>query len=487
MINSSPVSRGRRAVLTSVLLSLILLATVWKTLSAQEVQPLPPDLSSSAKSVDSDRATPGEDLQYSILINNDGTEPANSVVMTDTLPLGVALITDSVSIEGGGIYTVANNAITWTGAVNNQAAIEITFNAHLTDTLQAGDWITNTAYISGTGSLITRSVGTEIYTDTSSIIHMPLFSYPSPPPPEPAFGATPRPNADNEWTLSWSVSDATYIDNYTVQEAQSEDFQDVNEIVTTETSQQFSHTASVDNTYYYRVRANGPGGTSDWSDVISVIGNYRDSFNDSSSGWRIARQDTDDVENYSYYDNGHFVLEIDGRWDYGIGSSLAFAPEGPYAIETRVRLGSPDNLHSYGLIFGGDWNGEECNGEEANLDNCFTHYYRLNIIWNGHPSQMVYALSRIERHDPGGNEGRGPTIIPYSTVNVNSPSGGYQTWRVEVYPNGDIELFVNGDKFDEVNDDNFVHEKHFGVFASTDEYLGSEPHFDYYAVTAIED
>lgn len=474
-----------RAILVSALITTLMLGTLWQTLNAQEIDPRPPDLTESSKVVNADQAAPGSLLLYTVVVDNQGADPALAVTMTDPLPNELTLITNSISLTGGGSYTYSQNVITWTGAVTNDFTVQLSFNAQLTDTLSDGDWITNTAYITGTGELITRSAGTQIYTDTSSVSFMPAVFKPFPFPPTPSFASVGNPNSDNEWTVSWQVNNDTYVDNYTLQESQSPDFSAPHTVNTPLTSHQFSHAISADNSYYYRVRANGPGGSGDWSETRMVVGNYRDDFRDASTGWDIRRQDTDDIENYSRYRDGNFILEIDGRWDYAIGSPVALAPETPYAIETRVRLESADNLNAYGIVFGGDWNGEECSTDH--MDNCFNHYYRLLAVWHGNAAgSMLVQLARIDRHDARENTGRGPDLVGWRDVDVAEPVDGYQVWRVEVEPNGRIRLFVNGEQFASVTDATYVDNPLFGVFAASDEYLGTEPWFDWYEVRALD-
>lgn len=477
--------RGRLLFLSAIL-STLLLATMWQGLSAQEIDPRPPDLTNSEKSVDAAEAQPGDTLRYTIEVSNEGTETAFPVTVTDALPTELHLITDSISLSGGGTYTYTGNVITWTGAVNVGVAVQLSFDAQLTDTLMADTWITNTAYITGTGELFTLSAGTMIVTDTETFIYMPYWSNPIPMPPTPSLAPVSGPSADNEWTLNWSVNDNTWVEGYTIEESHDPDFTDVTSYDASGGSRTFSHSASYLNTYYYRVRSYGAAGPSDWSQVRVITGNYRDDFKADYTGWTIRREDLDDTENYSRYQQGHFVLEIDGRWDYAIGGTTAMRPLGSYAIETSVRMEDADNLNSYGIIWGADWNGQECGPAPDVTDNCYNHYYRLNIIWFGNPTIMHMQLKRIDQHDPRTNSGRGPNLIPLREVTVNNPAEGYQVWRVEHHENGDIRILINGNLAATVNDDTYFAQRHFGVFASSDEYLGSEPWFDWYTVSTID-
>ena len=250
------------------------------------------------------------------------------------------------------------------------------------------------------------------------------------------------------------------------------------------TTYDFQKSISTENYFCYRVRALTANYYSNWSNVECVAGNYYDDFSSSSSGWDIRRQDTDDIENYNYYENGNYVLEIDGRWDYGLAAPLKPAPTPPYSIKTRVRLESADNLNSYGLIFGGDWNGQPC--PNADYSSCFNHYYRLNIVWFGSVEYMKLELKRIDYHDPNSNSGRGVELIPFSDIKVGSPTSGWKEWEVKVFPDGTIQVFLGDTLVGQAVDATYVNDyPYFGVFASSNEYLGAEPWFDWYSVEML--
>ncbi|MCP4425995.1 MAG: DUF11 domain-containing protein [Chloroflexi bacterium] len=467
---------------TGLALALFLTLVIVQALTAN---PLDANLDNSSKDVSNTQASPGQSVNYTIVISNSGDLPASNVFMTDTLPAEVTLqgslqvYTDNVWLDS---YGSANGIITWTGSLGPQGFATITFQADLTDTLQAGDMVTNTAVISGAGSLITRSALTSIITETT--LYFPVIFFPV---PAPVLNAVPRPNTSNEWTVSWSEA-VSNVTSYQLQEDDSADFSSPTtyDDMGTNLSRGFSHSASANNKYCYRVRALVNSQSSDWSNVNCIIGKYRDNFSDSSTGWAMRRQDTDSVINQTYYRNGHLVLEMDSSYDYQLSSPMKEAPALPYRIESRVKLVGVDNLHSYGFVFGGDWNGEQC--PKSDYSSCFNHYYRLNIVWSGNDDELEYSLKRIDYHEtgPGGdNSGRGESLFGTKRVSVNSPSEGYQTWAIEVYPSGLIKVFVNGKLLREKIDTKYINSPYFGVFSSTDEYTGLEAEFDWYEVNLL--
>jgi uncharacterized repeat protein (TIGR01451 family) len=297
-----------------------------------------------------------------------------------------------------------------------------------------------------------------------------------------------RPDPNNAWQVSWT-NGGSGVTTYELQESHDPAFSSpVIYDVDSTLNYNFQHSLSPNNFYCYRARAAVFGHLGLWSNVECVRGGYRDDFTDTSTNWAIRRQDTDDVDNHSYYQeqdgDNYFVLEIDGRWDYALASPLRPAPEPPYMIEARVRLNEPDNLNTYGFVFGGDWNGTSPCPNPTYTD-CFNHYYRLMFLWFGHQHDLRLQLKRIDSHTPGNNTGKGKTLIDFEGVNVGSPPEGFKIWRIQVGADGLIEIFIDDRKVAQFVDDTYVNNPYFGVFAATDEYLGAEPWYDWYKVTPL--
>jgi uncharacterized repeat protein (TIGR01451 family) len=472
-------ARGIR-LLAVGLISALMLVVMAQALAAQESVAGPADLTGSSKGVSLESAEPGDQLHYSIVISNSGDELAAYVVMTDDLPSELTLLTPTVTIEGGGLSGISDGVITWTGGVNVGYPIVISFDATVTEGLSAGHLVTNTAAITGTGELLLRSAVTEIISETvGSTVYLPLV-YRAPDPP--TLNPIPYPGSSNQWTVSWSW-DGEGVPDYELQESTRPDFASaVSYDMGSSTSKAFAYAPSFSNTYYYRVRVTVNGMPSNWSNTRSVTGNYYDGFNSSSSGWAIRRQDTDDVNNSSWYQDGNFVLNIGGRWDYGIAAPLAKAPALPYRIKTRVKWDDPDNLHSYGIIFGGDWDGRTC--PNSDYSSCFNHYYRLNVVWHGSSESVSVQLKRIDYHGSD-NSGGGVALWGYNEVSVPDPDG-WNEWTVEVRASGEIRVYANGSLAFTKTDSTYISNPYFGVFASSNEYLGARPWFTWYRVDRVD-
>jgi uncharacterized repeat protein (TIGR01451 family) len=475
-----------RFIFFSTLLTVVMLLVVFQVLLAQEVDSAPPNLTASEKKVNFTSAEPDTVLNYQVVIDNGTDIPALDVEMIDSLPSELAFVTDTLEVVGGiGLYGEDGNTITWTGSIAANQQVIVSFSASLDEALVPGDVVTNTAHITAPGVSLSRFITTKIITDSPKV-YLPVASRPF---NAPVLSLQSGPTLLNEWTLSWTtIDDPTNITGFEVQVATDASFNNVSSIAIDGVGNMTldeQYPPSPNNTYYYRVRSIGGGFAGGlWSNVIMVAGHYRDHFDDPGSDWRMRREDTDSVDNSTWYESGHLILRMKSRWDYLIVSPLKATLELPYRIETKVRLEGQDNEHSYGIVFGGDWDDTSC--PNSDYSRCFNHYYRLIVVWFTPNSVMKYLLKRIEYHDPSNNHGRGTELIPFTDVQVNSPSIGYQTWAVELFPNGDIKIFVNGNLVGVVNDTAFINDPYFAVFTSTDEYTGLQAEFDYFDVMHLE-
>lgn len=256
----------------------------------------------------------------------------------------------------------------------------------------------------------------------------------------------------------------------------------------TATSYSVSHPATTVYHFYYRVRAISANLDGNWSNTLSGYGVYGDDFSDNTTGWSIRRQDTDDTQDTVNYQDGKLRLKIGGRWDSIIASPMVPTPPtwDGYRINTRVQLGEGiDNLHSYGIVFGGDWDpSQPC--PNSNFTSCFNRYYRLNAIWHGAGSTLKVSLTRVDSHDTVDNSDEGVTLMEFRDIFVGDPDG-WNSWTIDVYANGRIKLSVNGNLFyDEVHQQLYISGgRYFGSFASSNEYSGTAAFYEFYTIEPI--
>lgn len=471
----------KRFALLSIVTTISLFAVMVPIILAQSNGLLTADLTQSYKSVDKTEALPGELLKYSIVLEN-SADQAVDVLITDTLPAGLSYKDGSFTADGGrGSFSINGNVINWFDSLAANEQLTLRFHTAISDSVLIGAILTNTVQISGTGNLITRTAVTSVVSQTH--MYMPVM-FKSPPTPHLAL--LEPVNFNNAWTIGWFVDGLGDADaQFEVQEDNSPNFTSPkSSLVSPPTSMmQFNPPVNWQNAYYYRVRVVMPYQVGDWSNVVAVAGNYLDSFDNPNSGWTMRREDTDEVQNSTYYSNGTFVHRMRSRWDFLIGGPLMQAPSPPYRIESRIKLDGAANLHSYGIIFGGDWDGTTC--PNRRFTSCYNQYYRLLVIWYGNKNKLKYQLKAITSHDPGNGHARGPQLIDFTTVSVPEPSKGWQEWAVEVFPSGLIQVFVNDNLVGQAIDNRFTYQPYFGTFSADDEYPGVHAVFDWYSVKSL--
>jgi len=323
------------------------------------------------------------------------------------------------------------------------------------------------------------------------------------------------------WNLTWSQSEEPAGATYTVFESNSPDMNPIlKQFTVSSRAATITRPATTNHIYYYTVRLNHPNAKS--SDPIRVVSAYRDDFNDPSTGWATRRQDFDETDNLMTYENGTLKMHVRGRWDYFITSPLAEAPTPPYRITTRVKFDGPGNLNTYGIIFGGDNNGGTCpsifppagrsveplpgqaefdiidalpNGVRApsavnNIDdNCLNSYFRMMFLWKDGFQYMHGELKEIYYHTDN-NSGRGFALsgedfleLPVSSMFSNV----WIEWLVEVNPDGNVMVFSGEDRvyLNQTDKEFLINGPAFGLWASTDEYPGSDPLYDYILVEPL--
>lgn len=312
----------------------------------------------------------------------------------------------------------------------------------------------------------------------------------------PILDAIGHPTGDNEWTLSWQAPHSNIV-TFEIQESYKANFSTINNTYTVdgESSLLISKTPGLQNVFYYRVRALFNGEFTAWSNSRSVIGGYRDNFNNPDSGWAIRR--TTYIERIqSWYENGNLIFKVEDSWDWGIVSPMVKAPKVPYVIEYRSEPAHLANLVSSSAVFGGDWPGEICPDYSTlpgvyEHDLCFNHFYNPNIIWYG-PLKM--AFERVDYLVWCPNCGGSPMkrlSDDYDVWFLKQPipftdHDEWNTWRIEVRETG-ITFIVNGYEFAHSDDTRWINYPYSGLFVSTDEYSNSTWRFDYYEVMPLDE
>ena len=454
------------------------------------------ELEESTKTVSDDSVTPGNVFEYTITVVNSGEVDVPDDV-TDDLPAEVTyashecppLITDTCAVDSG--------ILTWSGTVPAGESAEISIVVTLNGDVEVGTMVTNTAQISSADEDIERSADVTVEDMSGSLLQFAPFTvYGVQYEPQPVTLTASRPNSGNKWSLTWTESaNAT---GYEIHESQTPDFAEATPTLLGEQmSMDVSKNASPDNIYYYRVRSLVGQKIGPWSNVVTVVGGYRDDFDDDTTGWSMRRSTYREKVN-GFYENGKYVMQVLDRWDWGISSPLMPAPEPPYAIDFEAKIVAPANLLSFGMVFGGDWNGQTCPpgisyDEWYTHTNCFNHFYNTNNIFFG-PIKLLFE--RVDYLVWLPNEGGSPmkrggdiNVDRIKQYNGIDPEG-WNHYRIEVRENS-IEILaakrgqVPVHQY-EYTDTRWIGDPYFGFFASTDEYNNSTWRFEYLEVLPLD-
>ena len=449
--------------------------------------PSAPVATAITKTVNKSSATIGSLLHYTIVFGNNEGSTLNNVAITDSLPAEVDYVPGTLVVSGAGSSSIINDVILWSGSIANNQSINLQFDVMITDTLMSSGVLTNTVNGTADGGIVLSDSAATQY-GTGYTAYFPIISKPL---ETPTLLSVILPTsidnlASSQSTATWTA--VTGATSYELQESATSDFSNSTIYATgAATTYDLSHASTWPNTYYYRVRALGSVG-SNWSNVLIQSFIHLDLFDDPATGWAIRREDTDDVDNETNYQSGIFKMKIHGRWDSMIAGPLTPVPTSwdSYEIDTRVKLEDGiDNLHSYGIVFGGDWNqSKSC--PTSNFTSCFNHYYRINVIWFGAANNALrVSLKRIDYHDYVNDKDVGKTLMAHTDVPVPNASD-WNNWNIKVYSDGRIQVFLNGNMITNVVDTSYVGGgTYFGGFASSDEYLGTAAWYSHYRIRPL--
>jgi len=170
------------------------------TLHDFALQPIPlPDLTPSLKRSSSDQAVPGDSLDYTLVVANEGY--TTTVALTDSLPAGLSW--NGWLTATAGSPTFADGQILWQGESFPGEAVTVTYGVTVENCLPAGTDLLNLALFAGDrGSPITR---TQVVSISNAVPG-------APDAPGPADGAVNQPLQP---ALTWSASPDTNCDAIT--------------------------------------------------------------------------------------------------------------------------------------------------------------------------------------------------------------------------------------------------------------------------------
>ncbi|MEJ2735919.1 MAG: PKD domain-containing protein, partial [Anaerolineae bacterium] len=120
----------------------------------------------SRKTASTSAALPGDPVTYTIALHNEAPIDSTEIRVTDTLPLSLTYMEDSLTATAGS-FGSENRVITWTGSLSAGGSVRITFGTTISTIVPLGTEVINSAVISAAGEIVTRTarvfVGHQIY------------------------------------------------------------------------------------------------------------------------------------------------------------------------------------------------------------------------------------------------------------------------------------------------------------------------------------
>ena len=451
------------------------------------------NLEDSTKTASADQVGPQGVIQYTFSIVNSG-EVDIPAELTDPLPADVTyadhecppVVTMSCQFSGGEFH--------WEGTVPAEDTVVVTLTVTMNDDVEPGTAVTNTAQLVSAEQELELSAEVTVVAPTASPIQfLPFTMYGLQPEPGPVTLTAGQPNSANTFNISWT--EALASSGYEIHESNDPNFATATpSIVGPITSLALTKPASPFNVYYYRVRSLIGPKVGPWSNVVTVVGAYYDDFNDTSTGWSM-RRSTYREDVHGFYENGKYIMQVLDRWDWGISSPLKPAPRVPYSIEFESLLVAPAPQLSFGMVFGGDWNGQTCPpglsyDEWYKHDNCFNHFYNTNTIYYGALKllfERVDSLVWCPQCDGSPMKRVGDNIT--DEFNKVDPEG-WNRYRIEVRDDS-IKVFAaaRGQPLAfqfEYKETRWIGSPYFGFFASTDEYSNSTWRFEFLEILPLD-
>jgi uncharacterized repeat protein (TIGR01451 family) len=162
------------------------------------------------KLVDREQATPGDVLQYTLVIMNDmisSDDPGTAVRLVDQLPDALEFVQGSLS--SGASYDSAARAVQWSGQVPQGGSVQVVFEARLgSAALNAGSVVNTIMVTDAFGRRGDASVQTQVLRPTSSATHTPIPATATPVPPTATPAPEPRPTATE---VQWPQASVPYV------------------------------------------------------------------------------------------------------------------------------------------------------------------------------------------------------------------------------------------------------------------------------------
>ncbi len=215
---------GQTSVATSRNTHSIVNSGIWYGINAAEMLVL----EKTYRDVSPARTEVGETLTFIVAVTNNGLRPQTNIVISDTLPLGLTLLPQSVTADKGTV-TVGDNALTLHLATLSYEEIAVLTYRATVDAGTEGQTLVNTAVAqSNTYGPVSEATTVSIYRPTRIFLPLIMRGYPPAPPvvqvldaPGTCPGLSIEPDTfyrddfdgenDNDWYAFQAIAGQTYV------------------------------------------------------------------------------------------------------------------------------------------------------------------------------------------------------------------------------------------------------------------------------------
>ncbi len=169
---------GQTIVATSRSATATLTGGIWSGINAAEVLVL----EKTYRDVTPARTEVGETLTFIVAVTNNGLRPQTNIVLSDTLPVGLTLLPESITADKGSV-TVSDNALTLHLATLSYEEIAVLTYRAMVDAGAEGDTLVNTAIAhSESYGPVSALATVHIYRPTRIFLPLIMRGYPPAPP-----------------------------------------------------------------------------------------------------------------------------------------------------------------------------------------------------------------------------------------------------------------------------------------------------------------
>ncbi len=208
---------------------------------------------------------------------------------------------------------------------------------------------------------------------------------------------------------------------------------------------------------------------------------YETDFTDSIEPWKAVRWQTGASFDVDHNGAGYLDLEVNTKEHYAIVSPLIAGPTAPYNILFRAKLHDRKDKAQFGAIFGADWNGAPCPGD--NSDGCFNQYYEVRVRYrdvNGE-QYLEYRILRIDGHDENNIE-QIKDLVEWTRVE-GANADDWNKWEVRYGSRGTIRVRANNlEQVESASDSKYTSSRYFGLYAKAGENGDTDASFDKFSI-----